>query len=350
MPRSRIICTIGPSSSSLSVLERLIHAGMGVARFNFSHGTHAEHGDRIRLLRKAAKKAGRPIRVLQDLEGYRIRVGHFKEGGGIRLRPDDRLRLTTRAVLGKPGLIPFDYLGSLVAIRTGAQIFIDDGNIELVVLGHAKDGLDAQVVTGGFLKQRKGVNIPGFRAPFEGLTEKDERDLAFGLECGVEWIAQSFVRDEGDMARLRALVKENGSKQKLVAKIENNEGLCNLEAILSVSDGIMVARGDLGVSIPIYEIPMAQKMIIKECNRKKKFVITATQMLESMNENPRPTRAEVGDVANAILDGSDFVMLSGETAAGKYPVLAVEMMKSVIDFTEKHAKEGAFHSGLYCRL
>ncbi len=329
-----IICTIGPSCDPERILGAMIRQGMDIARLNFSHGSHAEHLRRIRSLRKLSAKLRRPVRVLQDLEGYRIRVGRFKDGKPILLKKSQKLALTNRSNDTLRGQIPFDYEGSLKAIKPGSHIFIDDGNIALRVLDSGADRLRTEVLVGGLLKERKGINIPEFKVPFVGLTEKDRADLEFGLHHGVDMIAQSFVRSREDMEVLRESLGSPRRKPLLLAKIENREGVENLEAILEAADGILVARGDMGVCLPIYEVPLIQKWIIDRCNRKGKFVITATQMLESMTEHVRPTRAEVSDVANAILDGSDAVMLSAESAAGKYPVESVRMMDQIVYFTE----------------
>jgi pyruvate kinase len=243
--------------------------------------------------------------------------------------------LAQEKIKGSHEVIPFDYQGPLYSIKNGYQIFIDDGNIALKVIGRVKDRLKAKVIVGGLLKEHKGINIPEARLEFGGISRKDIQDISFCEKNGIEYIAQSFVRTRNDILEVKKLLK-SGSRCQIVAKIENREGIKNIDDIIKVSDGIMIARGDMGVSLPIYEIPVIQKMIIKKCNRAGKFVITATQMLESMTENLRPTRAEVTDVANAIIDGTDFVMLSAESAVGKHPVEVVTMMNSVIKFTERY--------------
>jgi pyruvate kinase len=317
----------------------MMSAGMAVARLNFSHGSHADHQKRINVIRKLNKGRKYPLKILQDLEGYRIRIGKFtgKQQQGIALKKGQIILLSNQ---GKPGdnmIIPFDYRGSLSDIKTGSFIYIDDGNIALQVKSHSKGMLRTEVIVAGIVKENKGINIPDIKLKFKDLTEKDKRDLQFGMKNRVDFIAQSFVRNKQDMLNIRDFIGEYDHKCLLIAKIENKDGIKNIDRILDVSDGIMVARGDMGVSLPIYEIPLLQKMIIKKCNRRKKFVITATQMLESMTENIRPTRAEVSDVANAILDGTNYVMLSAETAVGKYPVESVEMMREIIDFTTRHS-------------
>ncbi len=338
MVKTKIICTIGPASDAPAMLRKLMLAGMDVARLNFSHGTQAEHEARIRLIRKVAAKIHKRVKILQDLAGYRIRIGHLKAKDGVELKRHALVRLIPKNIIGDAHHIPFDYRGALNVIKPGQLIYIDDGIIALRVRSRKKKEIIAEVVVGGLLKERKGINIPDLDFPFDGLTAKDEEDLKIGLRHKLEFIAQSFVRSAADMDRLRAIVKGRHPRCQLVAKIENRQGIQNIDGIINASDGIMVARGDMGVSLPIYEIPMIQKMIIHKCNGRKKYVITATQMLESMTENPRPTRAEVSDIANAILDGSDYVMLSGETAIGNYPVEAVKMMKAVIRFTERRGR------------
>jgi pyruvate kinase len=315
----------------------MMRSGMDVARLNFSHGTHAEHHRRMEAIRRLNGKYRRHVRILQDLEGYRIRIGSFKDGKPMVLKKRQAVRLTNKEARQGEGAIPFDYRGNLKEIKAGNNIFIDDGNIALVVTQVTAEYVNAEVVFGGVLKEHKGINMPEVNFRFKGLTEKDARDARFGLDNKVDFIAQSFVRDKKDILHLRKLVEGAGRPGcRIIAKIENRQGIANIDEILEVSDGIMIARGDMGVSVPVYEVPMIQKYIIRKCNLRKKFVITATQMLESMTEHPRPSRAEVADVANAILDGSDYVMLSGETAAGAYPVEAVRMMDQVIKFTEAH--------------
>jgi len=338
MVKTKIVCTIGPASHSYTVLRKMIYAGMDVARLNFSHGGHAEQAERISLIRRLNRKYRRRVRILQDLEGHRIRIGTLEGGKPVTLKVKQLLRLTNKNITGNSGVIPFDYAGSLKIIIPGSLIFIDDGNICLAVRFSSREYLQAQVVTAGVLKENKGVNIPGVHLKFTGLNPKDREDIRFGIEHKVDYIAQSFVRSAKDVLDVRRLVEKSRAQCKIIAKIENRQGINNIDSIIDVSDGIMVARGDMGVSVPIYEIPMIQKQIIRKCNLKNKPVITATQMLESMTENPRPTRAEVTDVANAVLDGSDYVMLSAETAAGRYPVQSVEMMNKIISFTEKHQK------------
>lgn len=340
MVKAKIICTIGPSSSNATTLRKMMLAGMDVARLNFSHGSHPEQKKRIFFIRDLNKKYRRHIRILEDLEGYRIRIGSLKGKKPIELKKRQVLILANENISGERNIIPFDYTGRLSDIKAGTQVFIDDGNIALIVKQCTKKYLKAEVVIPGLLKEHKGINMPHLNLKFKGLTDKDKADIEFGIKYKVDYIAQSFVRDRKDILPVREMIKDRLPDCKIIAKIENRQGINNIDEILKVSDGIMIARGDMGVSIPIYEIPIVQKEIIKKCNKLGRPVITATQMLESMTENLRPTRAEVTDVANAILDGTDFLMLSAETAAGKYPVEAVKMMNQIIKFTEDSLKKG----------
>jgi len=333
MVKTKIICTLGPASSSEMVLRKMMLTGMDVGRLNFSHGKPQELLNRIGLIRLLNAKYRRRIKLLGDLQGHRIRIGELI--APLELRKRNVFWLTQQKIKGSQENIPFDYQGSLSSIKNGCQIFIDDGNIALEVIGRAKHKLKVKVIAGGLLKEHKGVNIPEARLEFGGISQKDIQDILFCEKHGVEYIAQSFVRTKKDVLDVRKLFKA-GSRCRVVAKIENREGIKNIDEIIKASDGIMIARGDMGVSLPIYEIPIIQKMIIKKCNHAGKFVITATQMLESMTENLRPTRAEVTDVANAIIDGTDFVMLSAESAVGKYPVETVTMMNNIIKFTESY--------------
>ncbi|MDD5063719.1 MAG: pyruvate kinase [Phycisphaerae bacterium] len=339
MRRTKIICTLGPSSSKAAVLKKLVLAGMNVARLNFSHGTHKTHRQSIDIIRRLNKTRKNKIKILLDLEGYRIRVGLFKGPRKmVALAAGSIVTLINKPQTDKKNVIPFDYEGSLSDIKTGCHIFIDDGNIALKVKGRDKTGLKAEVIVPGFVKEHKGVNIPDINLKFDGLTDKDKNDLLFGIANKVDFIAQSFVRSKKDILSVREFVNRRNFNCPLIAKIENRQGIENIDQIMEASDGIMIARGDMGVSLPIYEVPVMQKMIIKKCLRRSAFVITATQMLESMTEHIRPTRAEVSDIANAIIDGSDYVMLSAETAAGKHPVEAAKMTSDIISFTEKSLK------------
>ena len=309
-------------------------AGMDVVRLNFSHGNHARHAEVIHLIRTLNKKYSRHLMILSDLEGYRIRIGKLKKE--IPLKKRQALLLSNEAIPYDKNSVPFDYEGSLSDIRNGSFIYIDDGNIALKVKSRDKHCLQAEVIVPGVLKQYKGINMPDVNLRFSGLTDKDKKDIEFSVKNKVDYIAQSFVRSKNDILIFKDSVKDRHPDCKIIAKIENKDGIRNIDEIVEISEGIMIARGDMGVSVPIYEIAVIQKMIIMKCNRMKKMVITATQMLESMTENLRPTRAEVTDVANAFLDGSDYLMLSAETAIGKYPVESVNMMNQIIKFTETH--------------
>jgi len=339
MAKTKIVATIGPASSSYTVMLKMVKAGLDVIRLNFSHGNHESHLRRMETIRKINERYRRRIRIMQDLEGYRIRICKFKDGECKKLEKKKTVWFTKEADTGDPRVIPFDYAGNLTAIEKGQLIYIDDGNIILKVKESLKNSIKAEVIEGGLLKERKGVNMPGVRIPFSGITPKDMKDLEFGMRHRVDYVAQSFVRTKRDIVTIKDVVKDKCPKCKVVAKIESREAIKNIDSIIKESDGIMVARGDMGMAIPIYEIAVVQKMIIKKCNHKKKFVITATQMLEHMTEHSRPTRAEVTDVSNAILDGTDFVMLSEETAAGSYPVEAVKMMDQIIKFTENYTRK-----------
>jgi len=336
MVKTKIICTLGPSSENITTLRKMILAGMDVARLNFSHGSHEEHMARINLIRKLNKKYRRRVRILQDLEGYRIRIGKFrgKSKKSIELKKWQKVYLSNQENLRGSGVIPLDYDGSLADLKPESFIYIDDGYIALRIKSISKKHIQAEVIMPGILKENKGVNIPGVKFKFKDLTEKDKVDLRFGIKNEVDFIAQSFVRNKKDVFGVRKFVGCAGNNPRIIAKIESREGIKNIDEIIKAADGIMIARGDLGVSLPIYEVPMLQKMIIKKCLKKKKMVITATQMLESMTENARPTRAEVSDIANAILDESGYLMLSAESAVGAYPVRAVKMMNDIIKFTE----------------
>lgn len=335
MPKTKIIATLGPASNNATVIRKMMLAGMDVVRLNFSHGSHSEHKVRLNIIRQLNKKYRRRIKILQDLQGNRIRIKLFKNHNPIGLKKRQIIWLTQENIKGEGNLIPFDYTSPLRDIQTGQFIYIDDGNIALVVKERRKRMLKTQVVVAGLLKENKGVNIPGARLRFPEITEEDKIDIKFGIENRVDYIAQSFVRNKKDVLAVKERISKELPDCLVIAKIECRQGIRNIDEIIKVSDGIMIARGDMGISVPIYEIPIIQKNIIKKCNRARKLVITATQMLESMTENLIPTRAEVTDVANAILDGTDFVMLSAETAVGKYPGETAKMMNGIIQFTEK---------------
>jgi pyruvate kinase len=339
MPKTKIIATLGPASSNYTVLRKMFTAGLDVVRLNFSHGSHKQHLDCIRLVRQINKRYRRHIRIMQDLEGFRIRIGKF-EGAGTRfLKNRTVVWLTNDLRTSGPKTIPFDYKDDLSRIKPEQLIYIDDGNLSLRVKSVSTDSIKAEVMEGGILSERKGVNIPGADLEFDGITEKDKKDIEFGIKHKVDYIALSFVRDADDVIKAAELIKPRLPDCRLVAKIESRQAIENIDRIIDASDGIMIARGDMGVAVPIYEVPVIQKRIIKKCNAAKKFVITATQMLEHMTAHSRPTRAEVADVANAIIDGTDFVMLSGESAVGLFPYESVLMMNDIIKFTEKYISE-----------
>ncbi|MBD3415263.1 MAG: pyruvate kinase [Candidatus Aminicenantes bacterium] len=333
---TKIICTIGPNSCDKDTLRQMADQGMSMARLNFSHGSHSRHAEVINTIQQLNSAYGFRIKLLQDLEGYRIRVGRLPGGQPIQLNKDQIVILnpnSTQIQEKSTAFIPFDFQGDLSQIKKDFEIYMDDGNILLRVLSSSPESVKARVIIPGKLTHHKGINIPELSIDHDILTEKDKKDILFGIQHQVDYVALSFVCGPQNMARLREFMGQHDYECPLIAKIENREGLNNVEDILNQSDGVMIARGDLGVSIPIYEVPVMQKRIIRLCNQHQKIDITATQMLESMTQNPRPTRAEVSDVANAVLDGSDYVMLSGETAVGKYPVQTVQMMKHIIDFT-----------------
>jgi pyruvate kinase len=334
MRKTKIVCTIGPSSESLEMFKKMIEAGMNVARLNFSHGDFEEHGNRIRNLRQACRELNKTVAILLDTKGPEIRTGKLREEP-IELEQDKEIVLTTEEILGDAQRISVTYEGLPEDVHVGSTILLDDGLIELRVVGISGKDIKCRIVNGGTLKSKKGVNVPGVKTSFPGITDKDKADILFGIEQGVDFIAASFVRKASDVLEIRELLeKNNASHIQIISKIENQEGVDNLDEILEVSDGLMVARGDLGVEIPAEEVPLVQKMMIKKCNQASKPVITATQMLDSMQRNPRPTRAEASDVANAIFDGTDAIMLSGESAAGKYPVESVLTMARIAERAE----------------
>ena len=335
MPRTKIIATLGPASSSYTVLRKMFTAGLDVVRLNFSHGSYKQHLESIELVRRLNRKYKRHIRIMQDLEGLRIRIGRFKGAKTRLLKNRTVVWLSNEAEACGPRTIPFDYKGDLDRLKPKQLIYIDDGNLVLRIKSTSVNSLKAIVVEGGVLKERKGINIPDVDLGFERITEKDKRDIEFGIKHRVDYIALSFVRDENDIRQAAALIKPRLPNCRLVAKIENRQAIENIDGIIEAADGIMIARGDMGVAIPIYEVPIIQKRIIRKSNAAGKFVITATQMLEHMTEHSIPTRAEVTDVANAIIDGTDFVMLSAETAVGRFPYQSVLMMNDIIKFTEK---------------
>lgn len=333
--RTKIVATIGPASRSRENLKKAMMAGMNVARLNFSHGSHEDHAEVIRNIRELSTELGAPVTILQDLQGPKIRVGRF-ENGSIDLVEGEQVVVTTEKVMGGPGLIPTDYKDLPKSSRPGNRIMLDDGLLELRIDRVEDPRVYCTVIFGGELKDRKGINIPGGELAIECLTEKDLRDLDFGLAQGVDYIALSFVRKGDDIRQLQDIIKRTAPGTRIVAKIEMLEAIDNLEEIVRLSDAIMVARGDLAVEIGQTRLPQVQKQIVQLCNKIGCPVITATQMLDSMTENPRPTRAEITDVANAVLDGSDALMLSAETASGKYPFKCIQTMHEIILEVEKN--------------
>lgn len=353
MRKTKIICTIGPASESEEVMRELMLAGMNVARFNFSHGTKEEQRQKFERVRKVREELGLHVATLLDTRGPEIRLRDF-EGGRTELVAGQTFTLTTEEILGNSERASISYKNLKNDISVGTTILIDDGLIEMCVTEIRSEEIVCHVVNGGFVSNHKGVNVPGAILSMPYISDVDREDIIFGAEMGYEFLAASFARCKEDILEVRELLEEHGSDMKIIAKIENMQGIQNLEEILSVSDGVMVARGDMGVEIPLEEVPVLQKKMIKMANAQGKHVITATQMLESMIKNPRPTRAEATDIANAIYDGTTAIMLSGESAAGLYPVEAVKTMSRIaesaegdIDYLARMAKAekttGAFH-------
>lgn len=341
--KTKIVCTIGPSSDSEEILKRLVRAGMNVARLNFSHGTREEHGGKIRMIRKVSGSLSRPVAILQDLAGPKIRVGVVPEPG-IRLEAGQTFSLTGEESRGQADRVSVSYPGLAEDVKVGDRILLADGLMELEVRDIQGGDIRCRVITGGVLTSHKGINLPTgtIRAP--SLTEKDREDLLFGLENGVDYVALSFVREAKDIARVKEIITAKGLDTPVIAKIEKHEAIDHLEEIMEAADGLMVARGDLGVEIPLAHVPLIQKKIIRRANEMGKVVITATQMLRSMVDSPRPTRAEATDVANAVLDGTDAVMLSEETASGAYPVEAVQFMSEIVRSAEEKYPHGKYLS------
>lgn len=336
MRKTKIVCTIGPASESVETLIQLINAGMNVARLNFSHGNYEEHGERIKNIREAAKQTGKTIAILLDTKGPEIRTNNMKDGA-VELKAGNEIVVSMHELEGTEAAFSVTYTGLIDDVHVGSSILLDDGLIALEVksIDKEKGEILTKILNSGTLKNKKGVNVPGVSVNLPGITEKDANDILFGIQQEVDFIAASFVRRPSDVLEIRQLLEENKAQYiNIIPKIENQEGVDNIEEILEVSDGLMVARGDLGVEIPAEEVPLVQKQLIKKCNELGKPVITATQMLDSMQRNPRPTRAEASDVANAIFDGTDAIMLSGETAAGSYPVEAVQTMHNIASRAE----------------
>ena len=342
MKKTKIICTMGPNTNDENIMRELALNGMDVARFNFSHGDHEEHLGRLEILRKVRKELDIPVAALLDTKGPEIRTGLLKDGKKVTLKEGQTYTLTTREVVGDDTITHINYSGLNDDVSAGNKILIDDGLIELDVMEVNGTDIVCKVINGGELGEKKGVNVPNVKIKLPALTDKDKEDILFGIRQGFDFIAASFVRTADCIREIKEILEEHGSNMRVIAKIENAEGIENLDAIIEASDGIMVARGDMGVEIPPEKVPYIQKTIIRKCNEACKTVITATQMLDSMIRNPRPTRAEVTDVANAVYDGTDAVMLSGETAMGKYPVEAVKMMSTIVEDSESHLDYAAY--------
>ena len=339
MKRTKIICTMGPNADKPGMVKSWIEAGMDVARFNFSHGSHQEHKGRMDSLKKLRKEMKIPVAILLDTKGPEIRTGVLENGQKVTLKEGQKFVLTTRELIGNSSCVSVTYDRLPEDVKEGDRILVDDGLIELKVLSLTEAEITCEVVNGGELGERKGVNVPNVSVNLPAITDKDKEDLLFGIQQGVDYVAASFIRKAEDVKEIKEFLKEHGGEHiDVISKIENAEGVENIDEIIAASDGIMVARGDLGVEIPAYKVPHIQKTIIEKCNRAYLPVITATQMLDSMIRNPRPTRAEVTDVANAIYDGTDAVMLSGETAMGKYSREAVRMMAEIALESEKYLK------------
>ena len=329
MRKTKIVCTIGPATESEEMLAKIMNQGMNVARLNFSHQTQKEHRERIDTIKKVRQELNKPVAIMLDTKGPEVRTGDF-ENGEIEVKTGDKFILTTENILGTNEISHITYKDLPEDVKIGDAILIDDGLIELEVLSKNDKEVICLVKNGGTINNHKGVNIPGVNIGLPSLTEKDKDDIIFGIENELDFIAPSFIRKARDVIEIRKILEDNGGEDvQIISKIENREGVDNIDEIIKMSDGIMVGRGDLGVEIPPEEVPLVQKMLIKKCNEAGKPVITATQMLDSMMRNPRPTRAEVTDIANAILDGSDSIMLSGETAAGKYPEESVRTMSDI---------------------
>ena len=334
MKKTKIVCTMGPNTDNREIMKELALNGMDVARFNFSHGDHAEHRHRLEILESVREELGIPIASLLDTKGPEIRTGKLKDGKKVTLKEGDLYTLTTEEIVGDETRGYINYAGLAEDVKPGDRILIDDGLIELHVREVNGTDIVCRIENGGELGEKKGVNVPGVRVKLPALTDKDKEDIRFGVDAGFDFVAASFVRDA--IREIREILDEKGSTMQIIAKIENEEGIENIDSIIEASDGIMVARGDMGVEIPAEKVPHIQKMIIRKCNLACKVVITATQMLDSMIRNPRPTRAEVSDVANAVYEGTDAVMLSGETAMGSYPIEAVRMMSQIAEESEKY--------------
>lgn len=334
MIRTRIIATLGPASSTETILRKMFISGLDIVRLNFSHGSHADHLQAAETVRVLNRKMRRAVKIMQDLEGYRIRIGKLENP--VTLKKGGQIYLTQQDLIGTKNEVPFDYQGALEPIKPGTLIYADDGKITFEVMSIENKRLRTKVVNGGELKENKGVNIPAAKLEFESFTEKDKIDIEVGINNRFDYIAQSFVRGADDIRLVKGLVKPRHPHCQVFAKVESRQALDNIDTIIDEADGIIVARGDLGICVPIYEIPVIQKEIVRKCRQKNKPVVVATQMLDSMTKEPLPTRAEVTDVANAILDGATHLLLSAETAIGAHPDKVVDMMNKIIKTTESY--------------
>ncbi len=337
MKKTKIVCTMGPNANDENLMRNLVKNGMNIARFNFSHGDYEEHKFRMDMLKKIREEEKLPVAILLDTKGPEIRTGVLKDGKKVILQEGAEFTLTSEDIVGDEHKVSITYSGLTEDVMPGRKILIDDGLIELEVVRITENDIICKVINGGELGEKKGINVPNVPVRLPAITEKDREDIKFGVSQGIDFIAASFVRNAECIIEIRSWLREcNAPYIPIIAKIENAEGIRNIDEIIRCADGVMVARGDMGVEIPAQEVPYIQKEIIKKCNDNFKPVITATQMLDSMIRNPRPTRAEVTDVANAVYDGTDAVMLSGETAQGKYPVEALKMMVQIVENTESH--------------
>jgi pyruvate kinase len=335
MKKTKIVATIGPASDDEEILRQILLEGVDVCRLNFSHGSREEHLVRINRIKKLREELNLPIAIMLDTKGPEIRIGKFKDSKEYHLESGDKFCITTEDILGDKNIVSISYKDLTRDLSVGSRLLIDDGLISMIVEKIDGPRIECVVENGGFISSSKGVNIPGIRINLPSITEKDIGDIKFGIENDIDFIAASFIRSRQDVLDIRKVLEDNGNYDiRIISKVESKQGLENLDEILEVSDGIMVARGDLGVEIMTEEVPLAQKRMIRKCNVSGKAVITATQMLDSMIRNPRPTRAEANDVANAVIDGTSAVMLSGETASGKYPVEAVKTMARIVEVTE----------------
>ncbi|MGD9015002.1 MAG: pyruvate kinase [Candidatus Omnitrophota bacterium] len=338
MVKTKIIATLGPATDSEAVLRKMIIAGLDVVRLNFSHDGKSQQLKRVNLIRRLNHKLRRAIKIMQDLEGFRIRIGRLNKP--LALSKRQVLYLTQEELIGEKPKVPFDYRGPLNKFKRGSLIYIDDGKIILKIKGIGRRSIKTEVIIGGVLEKRKGINIPGIQLDYHPITPKDRNDIEFAIEYKLDYLAQSFVRSAKDIASLREIIKPRNPECKIFAKVESREALVNIDAIIRQADGIIIARGDLGICVPIYRVPVIQKELIKKCRRANKPVVVATQMLDSMTTELIPTRAEVTDVAGAIFDQANFVLLSGETAVGRHPSKVVDLMNKIIKYAEEYMQRG----------